>query len=69
MLKADIYHDPPVSWGAMRLERAGFHDSRHNGRTAFEGAPDPQNDAAWSQLLTGKCFPALVRGRMAVRFD
>ncbi|KAH8198750.1 hypothetical protein TruAng_007070 [Truncatella angustata] len=48
----NIFHDPPVGWTNLRLERAGFHDSRHAVFTAYEGAPNAQNNAAWNDILS-----------------
>ncbi|KAI1453925.1 hypothetical protein F4805DRAFT_354269 [Annulohypoxylon moriforme] len=46
-----IFDDVPVFYESVRFERAGFHDSRHEELTKYEGAPNAQNNAAWERLL------------------
>jgi hypothetical protein len=54
LTKADIFTNVPVFYETVRFKRAGFHDPRHNAMTLYEGAPNAQNEAAWSHLLGGK---------------
>ncbi|KAL7798029.1 hypothetical protein V8C37DRAFT_418521 [Trichoderma ceciliae] len=46
-----IFNDPPVYYETTHFQRAGFHDSRHDSNTEYEGTPNTENDAAWDHLL------------------
>lgn len=53
-MNAGIFDDAPVLYESLRFQRAGFHDPRHSAATAFEGAPNWGNNAAWEGLLDGR---------------
>ena len=54
-LLAGIYDDAPLEHQTIvTFKRAGFHDSRHNDLTPYEGEPNAQNNAAWDRLMRGK---------------
>ncbi|KAI1310107.1 hypothetical protein F5Y03DRAFT_392539 [Xylaria venustula] len=46
-----IFTDVPIVYEYKRFKRAGFHDTKHDDRTIYEGKPNKDNNAAWERLL------------------